>query len=45
LNSKIQKKNIHNGSQIVHKNVTNIMMKAVSELESRGIPQELSRKN
>jgi hypothetical protein len=32
LNSK---KNIHNGSQIVHKNVTNLMVKTVSELESR----------
>jgi hypothetical protein len=29
------KKNIHNGSQIVHKNVTNPTVKIVSELESR----------
>jgi hypothetical protein len=33
LNSK-NSKNIHNGSQIVHKNVTNLMVKTVSELES-----------
>jgi hypothetical protein len=34
LNSK-NSKNIHNGSQIVHKNIMNIMVKNVSELESR----------
>jgi hypothetical protein len=28
------KKSIHNGSKIVHKNVTNLMVKTVSELES-----------
>jgi hypothetical protein len=35
LNSKNQKIYIHNGSQIVLKNVTSLIVKTISELESR----------